>query len=45
MSRVKVTEPGTGVVVEVESDSPLATRWATKPEPKAAPKAQPKPKE
>lgn len=37
MARIKVTDPETGVVVEVESDSPLAARWEAVKESKPAP--------
>lgn len=41
MARIKVTQPETGIVFEVESDSELAKKWPAaeaKPAPKVAAK-------
>lgn len=37
MARVKLVEPATGAVIEVDSDSPLTSVWKKADEPKKAP--------
>lgn len=37
MARVKLVEPATGAVIEVDSDSPLTSAWKKLEEPKKTP--------